>query len=100
MGIIMSRKISSNTVLYTMRIVGVIIMLAALALIAYLAWITSQVGLDGFLISAFIIGIVSIVAAVSMIYFSFRITFEEETPMDMKVIHRKEKEHILSKKCS
>jgi len=75
-------------------------MLAALALIAYLVWITSQVGLDGFLISAFIIGIVSIVAAVSMIYFSFRITFEEETPMDMKVIRRKEKEHILSKKCS
>ena len=96
----MSRKISSNTVLYTMRIVGVIIMLAALALIAYLAWITSQVGLDGFLIGAFVIGIVSIVAAVSMIYFSFRITFEEETSMDMKVIHRKEKEHILSKKCS
>ena len=100
MGIIMSRKISGNTVLYTMRIMGVIIMLAALALIAYLAWITSQVGLDGFLIGAFVIGIVSIVAAVSMIYFSFRITFEEETPMDMKVIHRKEKEHILSKKCS
>jgi len=96
----MSRKISSNTVLYTMRIVGGTIMLAALALIAYLVWITSQVGLDGFLISAFIIGIVSIVAAVSMIYFSFRITFEEETPMDMKVIRRKEKEHILSKKCS
>jgi len=83
-----------------MRIVGGTIMLAALALIAYLVWITSQVGLDGFLISAFIIGIVSIVAAVSMIYFSFRITFEEETPMDMKVIRRKEKEHILSKKCS
>jgi len=100
LGIIMSRKISSNTVLYTMRIVGVIIMLAALALIAYLAWITSQVGLDGFLIGAFVIGIVSIAAAVSMLYFSFRITFEEETPMDMKVIHRKEKEHILSKKCS
>ena len=100
MGIIMSRKISSNTVLYTMRIVGVINMLAALALIAYLAWITSQVGLDGFLIGAFVIGIVSIVAAVSMIYFSFRIAFEEETPMDLKVIHRKEKEHILSKKCS
>ena len=96
----MSRKISSNTVLYTMRIVGGIIMLAALALIAYLAWITSQVGLDGFLIGAFVIGIVSIVAAVSMIYFSFQITFEEETPMDMKVIHRKEKERILSKKCS
>lgn len=83
-----------------MRIVGGIIMLAALALIAYLAWITSQVGLDGFLIGAFVIGIVSIAAAVSMLYFSFRITFEEETPMDMKVIHRKEKEHILSKKCS
>lgn len=96
----MSRKISGNTVLYTMRIVGGIIMMAALALIAYLAWITSHVGLDGFLIGAFIIGIVSIAVAVSMIYFSFRITFEEETPMDMKVIHRKEKEHILSKKCS
>lgn len=96
----MNRKISSNTVLYTMRIVGGIIMLAALALIAYLAWITSQVGLDGFLIGAFVIGIVSVAAAVSMIYFSFRISFEEETPMDMKVIHRKEKEHILSKKCS
>ena len=96
----MNRKISNNTVLYTMRIVGGIIMLAALALIVYLAWITSRVGLDGFLIGAFTIGIVSIVADVSMIYFSFRITFEEETPMDMKVIHRKEKEHILSKKCS
>lgn len=83
-----------------MRIVGGIIMMAALALIAYLAWITSHVGLDGFLIGAFIIGIVSIAVAVSMIYFSFRITFEGETPMDMKVIHRKEKEHILSKKCS
>lgn len=75
-------------------------MLVALALIAYLAWITRHVGLDGFLIGAFVIGIVSIVAAVSMIYFSFRITFEEETPMDTKVIHRKEKEDILSKKCS
>lgn len=75
-------------------------MLAALALIAYLAWITSNVGLDGFLAGAFIIGIVSIAAAVSMIYFSFRITFEEETPLDMKLIHRKGKEHILSKKCS
>ena len=74
-------------------------MLAALTLITYVAWITSHVGLDGFLIGAFVIGIVSIVAAVSMICFSFRITFEEETSMDTQVIHRKEKEHILSEKC-
>ena len=74
-------------------------MLAALALIAYLAWITSHVGLDGFLTGAFVIGIVSIVAAVSMIYFSFRIMFEEETPIDTQVIHRNEKRRILSKKC-
>lgn len=82
-----------------MRIVGGVIMLAALALIAYLAWITSHVGLDGFLIGAFVIGIVSIVAAVSMVYFSFRITFEEETPIGTKVVHRKEKDHVLSRKC-
>lgn len=74
-------------------------MLAAFALIAYLAWITSHVGLDGFLIGAFVIGIVSIVAAVSMIYFSFRIAFEEEKPIETKVVLRKEKSHHFSKKC-
>lgn len=74
-------------------------MLAALALIVYLAWITSHVGLEGFLIGAFVIGIVSITAAVSMIYFSFRIVFEEETPIETKVVHRKEKGHVFSRKC-
>lgn len=82
-----------------MRIVGGIIMLAAIALIAYLAWITSQVGLDGLLVGAFIIGMVSVVAAVLMIYFSFRITFEEETPIETKVVRRKEKDHVFSRKC-
>ena len=95
----MNGKISSNTVLYTMRIVGGIIMLAALALIVYLAWITSHVGLDGFLIGAFAIGIVSIVAAVSMIYFSFRIVFEEETSIETEIVRRKEKDHVFSRKC-
>lgn len=71
----MKRKISSNTVLYTMRIVGGIIILAALALIAYLGWVTRHVGLDGFLIGAFVIGIVSVVAAVSMIFFLFQTYF-------------------------
>ena len=82
-----------------MRIVGGIIILAAFALIAYLVWITSHVGLDGFLIGAFIIGIASIVAAASMIYFSFRIIFEEETPIETKVVHRREKDHVFPRKC-
>lgn len=99
MGIIMSRKISSKTILYTMRIVGSVIMVSAIALIAYLAWITNRAGIDGFLACAFGIGIVSIIAATLMIYFSFRIAFEEETAIETEVVHRKEKDHVFSRKC-
>lgn len=98
MGIIM-KKISGNTIIYMMRIVGGIIMLAALGLITYLAWITSHVGLDGFLISGFGIGVISIVVASLMIYFSYRIAFEEEKEIESEVIHRKERASTLSRKC-
>lgn len=93
----MNKKISGNTIIYMMRIVGGIIMTAALGLIAYLAWITSHVGIDGFLIGSFGIGIVSIIVAIAMIYFSFRIAFEEEVPRKTENIRKKD--HLLSKKC-
>ena len=82
-----------------MRIVGGIIMLAALGLITYLAWITSHVGLDGIFISGFGIGVISIIVASLMLYFSFRIAFEEEKDIDSEVIYRKERASILSRKC-
>lgn len=89
-------KISSKTVVYMMRIVGGIIIMAALGLIGYLAWITRQVGVDRFLISGFAVGAVSLIIASVMIYFSFWIMFEE----DMEVVEKKDKEHMLFRKCS
>ena len=74
-------------------------MMAALGLIAYLAWIISHVGLDGFLVSGFGIGAISVIAASLMIYFSFRIAFEEEKEIDSEVIHRKERASAFSRKC-
>ena len=92
-------KISSNTVLYTMRIVGSIIIMAALGLIGYLAWIASKVGFDGFLISGFLVGVISLAVAIGMIYFSFRITFVEESALDRETIENKEKIHIHFRRC-
>ena len=92
-------KISSNTVLYTMRIVGSIIIMAALGLMGYLAWITSKVGFDGFLISGFLVGVISLAVAIGMIYFSFRITFVEESALDRETVENKEKHHIHFKRC-
>lgn len=92
-------KISSKTVIYTMRIVGSIITLAALGLIGYLAWITSNVGLDGFLISGFGVGLISLIIAGLMIYFSFRILFEEDIEESRETVEKKEKKHIHFKKC-
>ena len=90
-------KISSKTVLYTMRSVGCIIIVAALGLIAYLTWITSRVGLDGFLVSGLGLGAISLIVGSAMIYFSFRIAFEEEVPRKTEEIRKKA--HLLSKKC-
>ena len=92
-------KISSNTVLYTMRIVGSIIIMAALGLIGYLAWIASKVGFDGFLISGFLVGVISLAVAIGMIYFSFRITFVEESALDRETVENKEKQHIHFRRC-
>ena len=92
-------KISSNTVLYTMRIVGSIIIMAALGLMGYLAWIASKVGFDGFLISGFLVGAISLAVAIGMIYFSFRITFVEESALDRETIENKEKIHIHFRRC-
>lgn len=95
----MNKKICSNTVIYTMRIVGSIIMLSAIGLVAYMAWITSHVGLDVFLIAAFGVGIVSIIVAALLIYFSFRIVFEESNEIKSEEVNRKRKEYIISRKC-
>ena len=92
-------KISSKTAIYMMRIVGSIIILAALGLIGYLTWITSRVGLDGFLISGFGVGIISIIVASAMILFSFRITFEDDIEKDREEIEKREKKHIYFKRC-
>ena len=92
-------KISSKTVTYIMRIVGSIIILAALGLIGYLVWITSRVGLDDFLISGFGVGIISIIVASAMIFFSFRITFEEDIEAEREVIEKREKKYIHFRKC-
>lgn len=92
-------KISSKTVLYTMRIVGSVIIIAAIGLIGYLAWITSHVGIDGFLISGFGVGVISLAVAVAMIYFSFRILFEEDIEGKRESVEKKEKKHIHFKKC-
>ena len=91
------KKISGNTIIYMMRIVGCIIMMAALGLIAYLAWITSHVGIDGFLVGSFGIGFESIIVALDMIYFSFKIAFEEEIPRKTENIRKTES--LISKKC-
>ena len=96
---VIDMKISSKTVIYTMRIVGSIIILAALGLIAYLTWITSNVGVDSFLISGFAVGIVSSISASVMIFYSFRITFEEDIEKDRKVVEKREKRLIHFKKC-
>ena len=72
-------------------------MMAALGLIAYLAWITSHVGIDGFLVGSFGIGFVSIIVAIAMIYFSFKIAFEEEIPRKTENIRKTES--LISKKC-
>lgn len=92
-------KISSNTVLYTMRIVGSIIIMAALGLMGYLAWIISKVGIDVFLISGFLVGVISLAVAIGMIYFSFRITFVEESALDRETVENKEKQHIHFRRC-
>lgn len=94
----MKKKISGKTVIYTMRIVGSLIMLAAIGLIVYLAWITSHVGIDTFLIGGFSVGLISVIVASLMIYFSFRITFEEEQEVETEIVQKK-KEHIITRKC-
>lgn len=91
-------KISSKTVIYTMRTVGSIIIFASLGLIGYLTWITSRVGLDGFQISGFGVGIISFIVASAMIFFSFRIAFEEGIEEEREEIEKKEKKHIHFKK--
>jgi len=96
---VIDMKISGKTVIYTMRIVGSVITLATFALIGYLAWITSNVGLDGFLISGFGVGIISLIIAGLMIYFSFRIIFEEDIEENRETVEKKEKKHIHFKKC-
>ena len=92
-------KISSKTVLYTMRIVGSIVIVAAMGLIGYLAWITSRVGLDGFLISGLGLGAICTAVGGAMIYFSFRIAFEEDVEEEREEIEKKEKKHIHFRKC-
>ena len=92
-------KIGSKTVLYTMRTVGSIIIAAALGLIAYLSWITSRVGLDGFLLSGLGLGAISLIVGSAMIYFSFRIAFEENVDEGRETIEKKEKKHIHFRKC-
>lgn len=96
---VIDMKISGKTVIYMMRIVGSVIILAALALIGYLAWITSNVGLDGFLIFGFGVGIISLAVAGLMIYFSFRIMFEEDIEKEIEAVEKKEKKHIHFRKC-
>ena len=96
---VIDMKISGKMVIYTMRIIGSVIILAALGLIGYLAWITSNVGLDGFLISGVGVGLISLAAAGSMIYFSFRIMFEENVEETIEAVEKKEKKHIHFRKC-
>jgi len=75
-------------------------MMAALGLIGYLAWITSRVGLDGFLISGLGIGVISLIVGSAMICFSFRIMFEDDIAENRESIVNKEKRHIYFRKCS
>ena len=96
---VIDMKISSKTVIYMMRIVGTIIVMAALGLIGYLSWITSKVGLDGFLVSGFLVGAVSFVAGIGMFYISFRIYFIEARELDRDVVEKKEKCFINFNKC-
>lgn len=80
-----------------MRAMGSTILLAAIGLIAYLAWITSHVGVDGFLMAGFGVAIISVIVAIAMMFFSFRIAFEEE--VSRKTENIRKKEHLLSRKC-
>ena len=96
---VIDMKISSKTVLYTMRIVGSTIIMAALGLMGYLAWITSRVGLDGFLVSGLSLGVICSVVGGAMIYFSFRIAFEDDIEMNREEMEKREKKHIQFKKC-
>jgi len=92
-------KISGMTVIYMMRVIGSIIIFAAFGLVGYLVWITSNVGLDEFLISGFSVGFISIIIAAVMIYFSFRICFEEDIEDEREEIEEKDKRRIHFRKC-
>lgn len=95
---VIDMKISSKTVLFTMRIVGSMVMVATLGLIAYLSWLTIHVGLDGLLISGLGVGVICLVVGGAMIYSSFRIAFEEDVE-DEREEKKKEKKHMHFRKC-
>lgn len=92
-------NISNRTIQRTMRIFGYIILVLAVALTAYLAWITGNVGLDMFLFMAFGVGILSIVVATAMIYLSFNMTIEQKEEIETEYIYRR-KQYVLARKCS
>ena len=92
-------NISDKTLRNTMRLVGSIVLVAAVALMIYLAWITGNVGLDMFLIMAFGIGLITMIGGSAMIYLSCRVIFEEIEEAEPEYIYPREP-YTFARKCS
>ena len=92
-------EISNKTIQNTMRITGAIVLILAVALVAYLAWITGNVGLDMFLIMAFSVGMITMIGGVAMIYLSYRVIFEEREEAEPKFVYTREP-YMLARRCS
>ena len=92
-------EISNKTIQNIMRILGSIILVLSVALVAYLAWITGNVGLDLFLFMAFGVGIITMLGGTAMIYLSSRIIFEEIEEKETKFIYTRE-QYMFARRCS
>ena len=92
-------NISDKTLRYTMRLVGSVVLVAAVALIVYLTWITGNVGLDMFLIMALGIGMITMAGGIIMIYLSHRIIFGKIEEAEPEYIYLRES-YMLARRCS
>ena len=92
-------EISNKTIQNAMRITGAIVLILAVALVAYLAWLTVNVGMDLFLFMAFGVGIITMLGGGAMIYLSSRIVFEEVEKEEPRFIYTREP-YMIARRCS
>ena len=92
-------NISNKTIQNTMRLLGSIVLVLAVALVAFLAWITGTVGIDLFLLMAFGVGLITMVGGVAMIYFSYGMIVEEKEETRPEFIYTRDA-FMLARKCS